>query len=94
MKIFWILYENSCKEFISSVNLVKNYVDHIWIPDPRCPILGAITDTNELIIYNAIFYKSNTSVNNTNLNEEDLNQPIERFAVRQSLNNIYRSPAV
>ena len=86
---FWILYENSCKEFISSVNLVKNYIDHIWIPDPRCPILGAITDTNELIIYNAIFYKSNMSVNNTNLNEEDLNQPIERFAVRQSLNNIY-----
>ena len=86
---FWILYENSCKEFISSVNLLKNYVDHTWIPDPRCPILGAITDTNELIIYNAVFYKSNTNINNTNLNEEDLNQPIERFAVRQTLNNIY-----
>ena len=86
---FWILYENSCKEFISSVNLLKNYVDHTWIPDPRCPILGAITDTNELIIYNAVFYKSNTNINNTNLNEEDLNQPIERFAVRQALNNIY-----
>ena len=38
---FWILYENSCKEFISSVNLVKNYIDHTWIPDQRCPILGA-----------------------------------------------------
>ena len=86
---FWILYENNCKEFISSVNLLKNYVDHTWIPDPRCPILGAITDTNELIIYNAVFYKSNTNINNTNLNEEDLNQPIERFAVRQTLNNIY-----
>ena len=86
---FWILYENSCKEFISSVNLVKNYVDHTWIPDPRCPTLGAITDTNELIIYNAVFYKSNTSINNTNLIEEDLNQPIERFAIMQTLNNIY-----
>ena len=88
---FWILYENSCKEFISSVNIVKNYVDHTWIPDPRCPTLGAITDSNELIIYIAIFYKSNTSANNTNINDEDLNQPIERFAVRQTLNNIYSS---
>ena len=86
---FWILYENSCKEFISSVNLVKNYVDHTWIPDVRCPILGAITDTNELIIYNAIFYKSNTSSNLTNMKEEDLNQPIERFAIRQTITNIF-----
>ena len=86
---FWILYESSCKEFISSVNLVKNYVDHVWIPDSRCPILGAITDSNELIIYNAIFYKSNTNANNTNIQQEDLNQPIERFAVRQTLNNIF-----
>ena len=91
---FWILYENSCKEFISSVNLVKNYIDHTWIPDQRCPILGAITDTNELIIYNAIFYKSNASGNNTNINEEDLNQPIERFAVRQTINNIFNSISV
>ena len=91
---FWILYENSCKEFISSVNLVKNYIDHTWIPDPRCPTLGALTDSNELIIYIAIFYKSNTSANNTNINDEDLNQPIERFAVRQTLNNIYNSISV
>ena len=86
---FWILYESSCKEFISSVNLVKNYVDHTWIPDPRCPTLGALTDSNELFIYNAIFFKSNTNTNNTNLNEEDLNQPIERFAIRQTLTNIF-----
>ena len=91
---FWILYENSCKEFISSVNLVKNYIDHTWIPDPRCPTLGAITDTNELIIYNAVFYKSNINVNNVNINEEDLNQPIERFAVRQSLNNLFNSISI
>ena len=91
---FWILYENSCKEFISSVNLVKNYIDHIWIPDTRCPTLGAITDTTELIIYNAIFYKSNININNANINEEDLNQPIERFAVRQTLNNIFNSISI
>ena len=91
---FWVLYETSCKEFISSVNLVKNYIDHTWIPDPRCPTLGAITDTNELIIYNAIFYKNNSSTNNVNLNEEDVNQPIERFAVRQTLNNIFNTISV
>ena len=49
---FWILYENNCKEFKSTVNLAKNYVDHCWISDPKCPLLGVITDTNDLIIYN------------------------------------------
>ena len=90
---FWILYENSCKEFISSVNLVKNYVDHVWISDPKSPTLGAITDSNELFIYHAIFYKNNTN-NINNLNDEDLNQPIERFAIRQSLTNIFNLTTV
>ena len=86
---FWILYENSCKEFKSTVNLAKNYVDHCWIYDPKCPSLGVITDTNDLIIYNAVFYKNALSIN-----EEDINQPIERFAIRQTLNNIFNNTIV
>ena len=86
---FWILYENSCKEFKSTVNLAKNYVDHCWISDPKCPLIGVITDTNDLIIFNAVFFKNNLS-----LNEEDINQPIERFAVKQTLNNIFNITSV
>ena len=86
---FWILYENNCKEFKSTVNLAKNYVDHCWIPEPKCPLIGVITDTNDLIIFNAVFFKNNLS-----LNEEDLNQPIERFAVKQTLNNIFNITSV
>ena len=86
---FWVLYENNCKEFKSTVNLAKNYVDHCWISDPKCPLCGVITDTNDLIIYTAVFYKNNLSIN-----EEDLNQPIERFAIKQTLNNIYNITTV
>ena len=86
---FWILYENNCREFKSTVNLAKNYVDHCWISDPKCPLIGVITDTNDLIIYNAVFFKNNLS-----LNEEDINQPIERFAVKQTLNNIFNITTV
>ena len=86
---FWILYENNCKEFKSTVNLAKNYVDHCWISDPKCPLLGVITDTNDLIIYNAVFFKNNLSIN-----EEDINQPIERFAIKQTLNNIFNITTV
>jgi len=86
---FWVLYENNCKEFKSTVNLAKNYVDHCWISDPKCPLCGVITDTNDLIIYTAVFYKNNLSIN-----EEDLNQPIERFAIKQTLNNIFNITTV
>ena len=86
---FWILYENNCKEFKSTVNLAKNYVDHCWISDPKCPLLGVITDTNDLIIYSAVFFKNNLS-----MNEEDINQPIERFAIKQTLNNIFNITTV
>ncbi len=86
---FWILYENNCKEFKSTVNLAKNYVDHCWISDPKCPLLGVITDTNDLIIYTAVFFKNNLS-----MNEEDINQPIERFAIKQTLNNIFNITTV
>ena len=86
---FWVLYESNCKEFKSTVNLAKNYVDHCWISDPKCPLCGVITDTNDLIIYTAVFYKNNLS-----LNEEDLNQPIERFAIKQTLNNIFNITTV
>ena len=86
---FYILYENSCKEFKSSVNLAKNYVDHCWITDPKCPLIAVITDTNDLIIYNAVFFKNNISIN-----EEDINQPIERFAIKQTLNNIFNMTSV
>ena len=86
---FYILYENSCKEFKSTVNLAKNYVDHCWITDPKCPLIAVITDTNDLIIYNAVFYKNNISIN-----EEDINQPIERFAIKQTLNNIFNITTV
>ena len=86
---FWILYENNCREFKSTVNLAKNYVDHCWISDPKCPLISVITDTNDLIIYNAVFFKNNLSIN-----EEDINQPIERFAVKQTLNNIFNITTV
>ena len=86
---FWILYETNCKEFKSTVNLAKNYVDHCWISEPKCPLIAVITDTNDLIIFNAVFFKNNLSIN-----EEDINQPIERFAVKQTLNNIFNITTV
>ena len=64
-------------------------MDHCWISDPKCPLLGVITDTNDLIIYTAVFFKNNLS-----MNEEDINQPIERFAIKQTLNNIFNITTV
>lgn len=48
---FWFGFENTCKEYKSTVNLNKNYVDHIWIYDNKIPTLCAFTDDNDLYVF-------------------------------------------
>ena len=92
---FWLCYESMCKEIKSNINYNKNYVDHCWIRDSKVPLLVTITDANDLYIYIAIYDKgqilsSNKSkTKNDNKNEDKNNQNIEKFIIKQSINNIF-----
>ena len=82
---FWFIFENTCKEYKSTVNLSKNYVDHIWIYDSKNPTLISLTEDNDIIIFNAVYEK-----NKINKNEEE-NQVISRFTIKQTLTNIFQN---
>ena len=81
---FWFIFENTCKEYKSTVNLSKNYVDHTWIFDLKNPTLISLTEDNDIIIFHAIYEK-----NKINKSEEE-NQIISRFTIKQTLTNIFQ----
>jgi len=92
---FWMCYESMCKEIKSNVNSNKNYVDHCWVKDSKTTLLVAITDSNDLYIYTGIYDKgqmltSNKSKSkNDDKGEDKNNQTIEKFVVKQAINNIF-----
>ena len=92
---FWICYESMCKEIKSNINYNKNYVDHVWIRDSKIPLLATITDANDLYIYISIYEKGQIMSNkknknkNDNKNEDKNEQNIEKFSIKQSINNIF-----
>ena len=91
---FWICYETMCKEIKSNINLNKNYVDHCWIKDAKIPLLATITDTNDLYIYLGVYEKaqimgSKKKNKNDNKNDDKNDKTIEKFSVKQTINNIF-----
>ena len=91
---FWICYESMCKEIKSNINYNKNYVDHCWIKDAKVPLLATITDSNDLYIYIGIYEKPQIMTNKKNKNKndnknDDKDQTIEKFSIKQSINNIF-----
>lgn len=82
---FWFFFEGTCKEYKSVVNVNKNYVDHEWLDDVNIPSLAAITDDNELIIFNAL-YESNKMAPKKGVEAES---KIERFTVKQMISNLF-----
>ena len=89
---FWISYESICKEIKSNINYNKNYTDHIWIKDAKIPMCAAITENNDLFIFTCVYGKEQTLTKKKNKNEknhqsDELN--IEKFIIKQSLNNIF-----
>ena len=92
---FWMCYESMCKEIKSNVNSNKNYVDHCWIRDSKTILLVTITDSNDLYIYTGIYDKgqiltSNKSKSkNDDKGEDKNNQTIEKFVIKQTINNIF-----
>ena len=92
---FWICYESMCKEIKSNINYSKNYVDHCWIKDAKIPLLATITESNDLYIYIGIYEKGQIMSNkknknkNDNKNDDKNDQTIEKFIVKQTINNIF-----
>ena len=82
---FWFIFENTCKEYKATVNLSKNYVDHVWIFDTKSPTLVSLTEDNDIYVFHAIFEKSKMN----NKGEEDI-QVISRFTIKQTLSNIFQ----
>lgn len=82
---FWFFFEGTCKEYKSVVNVNKNYVDHEWLDDMNTPSIAAITDDNELIIFNAL-YESNKMASKKGIETES---KIERFTVKQMISNLF-----
>ena len=80
---FWFFFEGTCKEYKSTVNVNKNYVDHVWIDGLNVPTMAAITDENDIIIFNALFETSKM----TKKNNEELK--IERFCAKQTISNLF-----
>ena len=92
---FWICYESMCKEIKSNINYNKNYVDHCWIKDAKIPLLATFTESNDLYIYIGIYEKGQIMSNkknknkNDNKNDDKNDQTIEKFIVKQTINNIF-----
>ena len=82
---FWFIFENTCKEYKATVNLSKNYVDHVWIFDTKSPTLISLTEDNDIFVFHAIFEKSKMN----NKGEEEI-QVISRFTIKQTLTNIFQ----
>ena len=83
---FWVEFESTCKEYKSTVNLQKNYVDHCWVYDNKIPTVIAVTEDNELYVFNAVYDKSKS------FNSLD-NQAIviSKFTIKQTLNNLFQN---
>ena len=92
---FWICYESMCKEIKSNINYNKNYVDHCWVKESKIPLLATITENNDLYIYTCIYDKGQmitTKKNknkNDNKNEDKNDHTIEKFTIKQTINNIF-----
>ncbi len=84
---FWFTFENCCKEFKATVNLSKNYVDHVWENTVKGPNLITITEDNDLIIFNAVYEKSI-------VNKSHDSQIISRFIIKQTITNIFREDEI
>ena len=82
---FWFIFENTCKEYKATVNLSKNYIDHIWVFDTKSPTLVSVTEDNDIFVFHAIYEKAKM-----NIKGEEENQVINRFTVKQTLTNIFQ----
>ena len=90
---FWLCYESMCKEIKSSnINYNKNYTDHVWIKDAKYPLCAVITENNDLFLFTCVYGKGQIltkkkSKNEKNNENEEVN--IEKFIIKQSINNIF-----
>ena len=81
---FWCLFENTCKEYKSPVDVSKNYVDHSWVDNEQTPTLITVTEDNEIIVFNAL-YEVNKITKKIGSDPK-----IERFCLKQSIPNAFR----
>ena len=89
---FWLCYESICKEIKSNINYNKNYTDHVWIKDAKYPLCAVISENNELYLFTCIYGKDQIltkkkSKNEKNNEKDEIN--IEKFIIKQSINNVF-----
>ena len=91
---FWYIYENSVKEFknpIRNLNLsLCNFVGHEWLP-LKIPTLAAITQQRELFIFEGMNDSPGGSFTKKEEDEDQLSMRVERFIIKQHLQNIFNN---
>ena len=100
---FWYIYENSVKEFKTSIKNLNvnncNFVDHDWL-DVKTPTVAAITEQRELYIFEG--YTSNKNMGANFMRKEDMDEDddsnyslrIEKFIIKQHINEIFTDETI
>ena len=95
---FWYIYENSVKEFKTSIKNLNinncNFVDHEWL-SVKLPTVAAITEQRELYLFEGFYDNKNIASNLLKRDDEDddddsnLSLRIQKFVIKQHLTEIF-----